>query len=141
MSAYLDTSALVPVFIVERQTAAMVAWLDTLDDDPVVADLVIAEFRSQIARRVRMAELDPAKADEINGTFDRWREEVSLPLENLPVDIRGAVHLVRIPFPKLLTPDAIHIATCRRLGHTLVTYDRRMIEAATREKVATYSPA
>lgn len=100
----------------------------------------MAEFRSQISRRVRKGELSPAQADQVNTGFDQWREDATAPLEHAPADIRAAARMVRIPFPKLLTPDAIHIATCRRLGFSLVTYDRRLIEAAEREGVQTVSP-
>ena len=141
MSFYLDTSALVPIFIREAQTDAMVSWISQMPEEVAVADLTVAEFRSQLSRRVRKGELTPAQTDGVGAEFDRWRQAAASPLENLPVDIRAAARLVRMPTPKLLTPDAIHLATCARLGITLVTYDLRLIEAGRREKVATLSPS
>lgn len=141
MSFYLDTSAVVPIFIRELQTDRMLAWIETTSAELIVSDLTVAEFRSQMSRRVRKDELQPAQADQVNAGFDQWREDAAAPLENVPADIRSAARMVRIAFPKLLTPDAIHIATCARLGLTLVTYDKRLTEAAKREGVATLSPA
>lgn len=140
MSLYIDTSAVVPIFIREQQTDRMIAWVEQASAELIVADLTVAEFRSQMSRRVRKGELPPAQADQVNTGFDRWREAATAPLEHAPADIRAAARMVRIPSPKLLTPDAVHIATCRRLGFTLVTYDRRLIEAAGREGVQTVSP-
>ncbi len=141
MSFYLDTSALVPIFIREAQTDAMVGWISQTRDQVAVADLTVAEFRSQLSRRVRKGELTIAQADALGIEFDQWRQATASPLENLPADLRAAARLVRIPTPKLLTPDAIHLATCARLGSTLVTYDLRLIETGRRERVATLSPS
>jgi predicted nucleic acid-binding protein len=55
--------------------------------------------------------------------------------------IKAAASSVRTPFPKLLMPDAIHLAICKRLDLTLVTLDKDMFTIAKREGVAAIYPA
>jgi predicted nucleic acid-binding protein len=93
-----------------------------------------------LSRHVRTGELAEDDAAKIRIQFDQWRDEVTQPVENLPVDIRAAARLVQKPFPKLLTPGATHLATCRRLGITLVTHDLGLLEIGRREGIATLSP-
>lgn len=140
MSLYLDASVLLPLVLPEAASARIDAWLRDARGDLIVSDLADAEFRAAISRRVRMDELREEKATQLHLLFDQWRDEAARPLETLSVDIRAAARLVRKPFPKLLTPDAVHIATCRRLGLTLVTHDRRLLEVGRREGVKVLSP-
>lgn len=130
MSLYLDASMLVPLHVEEPLSIELDRWFKSTPHRMVISDLAAAEFVSAISRQVRMDLLDPEQAAEIVDGFDRWRIQVSDPLENLPTDIRTAAALVRRAKPKLLVPDAVHLATCRRLGLTLVTHDHRMIEHA-----------
>ena len=140
MSLYLDASVLLPLLLPEAASERVHAWLTAAEGDLIVSDLVDAELRAAISRLVRMGQLGDHQAAELHLRFDEWRDEVTRPLENLPVDIRAAARLVRKPLPKLLTPDAVHVATCRRLDLTLVTHDRRLLEIARREGVGVLSP-
>lgn len=141
MSLYLDASILLPLVLNEATSVRIDAWLGEARDDLFVSDLADAEFRSAISRQVRMGLFDAAQAAEAHRQFDHWRDAATVPVENLPVDVRAAARLVRRPVPKLLAPDAIHLATCRRLGATLVTHDLRLIAAAGTEGLAVLSPA
>lgn len=140
MSLYLDASVLLPLSVPEAASGRVEVWLKSTKAELVVSDLAHSEFHAAISRRVRTDELAEHHAAQIRLQFDQWRDEVARSLENLPVDIRAAARLVQKPFPRLLTPDAIHIATCRRLGITLVTHDRRLLEIGRREGVTTLSP-
>jgi predicted nucleic acid-binding protein len=141
LSLYLDASVLVPLSLPEASSRLIEAWLKSAKAELIVSDLAHAEFHAALSRRVRTGELAEDDARKIRVEFDQWRDEAAQTVENLPVDIRAAARLVQNPFPKLLTPDAIHIATCRRLGVTLVSHDRRLLEVGSREGIATLNPA
>ena len=55
-------------------------------------------------------------------------------------DTETASRMVAEPFPKLLMPDAIHVAICKRLVLTLVTLDQDLLLIAVREGVTAISP-
>lgn len=132
MSLYLDTSVLVPLQIEEPKSEILHQWLAETTDPLCISDLAVAEFGSALSRYVRMDRLPADAAKQALANFDQWVDDLADRVENLPVDIRLASQLVRTPLPKLLTPDAIHIATCRRLGLTLVAHDTDMVDHATR---------
>ncbi len=95
-----------------------------------IGDLAVAEFGSAISRLVRMKQLTPEEAGDKLSDFDRWRFEVARPVEVIPSDVRVAGQFVRKPMPRLMTADAIHLATCQRLGLTLVAHDTDLIDIA-----------
>lgn len=140
MSLYLDASVLIPLFVTEPASERLEAWVRSVSEDLFVADLAAAEFRSGVSRRVRMKVFGDDLAASIHDAFDEWRDQATQSIENIPVDIRAAERFVRRPIPRLLTPDAIHLATCRRLALTLVTNDEVLTRIAEREQVATLSP-
>lgn len=135
MSLYLDTSVVVPLFVEEGASLVTQRWIEDRAEDVFIADLVVTEFHSVMSRLVRMGILSHDRAETNRTNFDLWRDVVAQPLENLPIDIRVAGTFVRVPQPKLLTADATHLATCRRLDLTLATYDIDLQSIATRESV------
>ena len=141
MSFYLDASVLVPLHVEESKSAVLQRWVANADEPLAISDLAAAEFASAISRLVRMTEVTAETAMHVVDDFDRWRSETADMVENQPVDIRAAARLVRQPDPKLLAPDAIHLATCRRMGLTLVTYDGDMAAVAKRLGIAIAVPA
>jgi uncharacterized protein len=140
LNFYLDTNAIIPLFIAEARTSAIGEWFENLRERPALSDLAHAEFGAAVARRVRMGELDDAGAAAIFAAFDLWAEQQVVRVATEPADIRTAAHLVRIPYPKLLSPDAVHIATCRRLGVILVSDDAALLDVAAREGVGAARP-
>lgn len=140
MSLYLDTSVLVPVHVRETTSDLVDQWLDRSGDTIVVSDLAAGEFASAISRLVRMDQATPELAAEILRDFDRWNDASTERVQNTPEDIRAAGRLVRVPHPKLAMPDAIHLATCRRTGHVLVTFDGDLTEIANRLGIGCVSP-
>ena len=141
MSLYLDTSVVVPLFVSEGGSDRVLRWIAEQTDPLMLSDLTVTEFHAVISRLVRQGVIDASHAEEIREQFDLWREAATEPLENLPADIRAAGQLVRSPLPKLLTADATHLATCRRLGMTLVTADLDLHSIAAREGVECGRPS
>ncbi|MGE5271169.1 MAG: type II toxin-antitoxin system VapC family toxin [Thiohalocapsa sp.] len=106
----------------------------------LVSDLAAAEFASAIARRVRTREitLDQARSDLSD--FDLWSLRSAQRVEVGASDVAAATAFLRRLDLTLLAPDAIHIAIVRRLGATLVTFDRNMASAGRALGVAVTTP-
>ena len=135
MSIYLDTSVVVPLFVEEFLSDRISDWMEQQTQGLIVADLTVTEFNAVISRLVRQGAFGTARAADTRQQFDLWRAAAAEPLENLPVDIRAAGRLVCTAQPRMLTADAIHLATCRRLGLTLATSDLALQQIAEREGV------
>lgn len=88
-----------------------------------------------------MGRLSEAGARCLIDAFNEWRGEECMMVEIQPVDIRDATKLVQKPQPKLLTPDAIHLAVSRRLGLTLVSFDNDLVAHARDLQIPVISPA
>jgi predicted nucleic acid-binding protein len=141
LSFYLDTSVLVPLYLVEETSAAIESWMTAQSGALLVSDLTAGEFGAAASRLVRMRRLTVPQAGKILAAFEDWCAVRADRVENLPADIRLAGQLVRQPTPRLLMPDAVHLATCRRLSATLVTLDRDLVQVGKREGVDTFVPA
>jgi predicted nucleic acid-binding protein len=129
--AYLDTSILVSILLEEASSARVIETLARRSDAAlVVSDLAAAEVSSAVSLRVRRGEDSAAVADARLESFDRWRDDLSRPVEVLPDDIRAADRIVRMFDLGLRPPDATHAAVARRLGAALFTLDRQLARAA-----------
>ena len=141
MSHYADTSVIVPLFINESTSKIAAKWFEISREKIVVSALAIGEFHAVLAKYVRMGAKNENESTEIASQFDLWRKNATIHAEHEGVDFETAAHLVRTPFPKLLMPDALHLATCKRLGLILVTFDKDLIIIAAREGVTAILPA
>lgn len=74
------------------------------------------------------------------GRFDAWAEQTGrlVPIDGS--DIQVATGYIRRLDLNLRAPDAINIAVAARIGATLVTFDKRMIECAGVLGVAAIEP-
>jgi uncharacterized protein len=140
LNGYADTSVIVPLFINEPASAAATQWFERNPAKLAVSPLAIGEFNSVFAKYVRKGAMDEIKAIEIVAQFTLWRRNLALSVEHQNVDFEVAANLVKTPFPRLLMPDALHLATCKRLNLTLVTLDKDLLTIAAREGVAAVSP-
>ena len=130
MSAYLDTSILLPTLIAEPMTEAVYGYLGADRKELLISDFAAAEVASALSRLVRMALLTEADASARLADFDAWRAAMSSPVDIGPSDARLAYIYVRRFDLGLRAPDALHLAIARRLDATLVTLDRRLATAA-----------
>lgn len=130
MSVYIDTSAIVPLFVLDPLNERADASLRRLGDELVVSDFAAAEFSCVIARRVRTGDLSADEAGMAFSHFDVWCTHYARRLELEAGDISSACALVRRFDLSLRTIDAIHIAMVRRTGSRLLTFDKVMARAA-----------
>ena len=140
MSFYLDTSVVVPLFVKEVHSAVANYWLQAEERALFFGKLVIGEFNSTLSRLVRQGEIAQSEAATVRSSARNWLETAATQIEHLDLDIEAAAAMVVAPFPKLLMPDAIHIATCKRLGLKFVTFDLDLVIIAAREGVTATSP-
>jgi predicted nucleic acid-binding protein len=129
LALYFDSSALVKLIFAEAESTALTAWMDGLACRHLISDLGRTETL-RIARRVDASRLPDARA--VLDSFElirlgRSTFELAWPLGD----------------PLARTLDALHLAVCSSFGpdlKTVVTYDRRMAEAARSLGLAVESP-
>lgn len=127
---YLDSSAILKLIVREPESAGLLAFLAREDEraSSALARVEVARAlgRMEAGRRVR------DRAAEV-------LERISLiRMDDLILEEAAAIEL-----SSLRTLDAIHLASALALGDELaamVTYDRRMAEAAIRCGLATAAP-
>lgn len=107
---YIDTSALVPAFIREPKSEAVLAWLETSGERLVVSEWAIAEFSSAAANKVRTGEIASAMAKRARARFlDFAQDHCSIAVPQR-AEFRRAAELAGDVKLKLRAGDALHLA-------------------------------
>lgn len=129
MAFYLDTSALVKLVAVERETPSLHAWAVEPGRVLVACDLA----RTELIRAVRRVRADLAvEARDVLDTLTLLKVTTSV------FEAAG-----RLDPDGLRTLDAVHLAAALALGDDLeavVTYDQRLAEACRLNGVAVLAP-
>lgn len=125
---YADASAVVKLFVPERESEALVNALDP-GDELVSSDLLKVEA-TRAANRL---------ADVIHGRPEPWLRRVTLLRISDEIRDRAAF----IGPPQLRSLDAIHLATMEQIRDALdglLSYDDRLIDAALGLGIPVLSP-
>lgn len=130
MSLYLDASVLLPVFVAEPASTTVQGFLQDCGSEILVSDFAAAEVASAISRLVRTHRMEMTDGQAVLEDFDAWRAAMTTGVDLQSADVRLAAAYVRRFELMLRTPDALHLAACRRLGTPLATLDRRLAWAA-----------
>ncbi len=107
---YVDTSALVPAFIREPASEAVVSWIETSGAGLLVSEWAITEFSSAAAIKVRTGELASALAKQARSRFLEFVQvhcAVAIPQR---AEFRRAADLAGDAGLKLRAGDALHLA-------------------------------
>lgn len=107
---YADTSALIPAFIREPKSDAVLAWIESSGERLIVSEWAIAEFSSAAAIKVRTGEAVPGIAKQARERFLAFVEEhcaIAVPQRS---EFRRAADLAGDPEMKLRAGDALHLA-------------------------------
>lgn len=129
MAFYLDTSALVKLVAAEAETPALQSWQAEQEADLVANDLARTELL-RVARRLTPAHVQVAR-------------EVLASLSLIRVGERTFEQAGLLDPPSLRSLDAVHLASAIDLGADLggiVTYDRRLADAAALNAVTVIAP-
>jgi predicted nucleic acid-binding protein len=143
---YLETSALVKLYIRERGTDTMIQLASNAADNRF-AVLVLShiEFRSAIRRRERDGDIDPRMASMILDQFHQHAEVRFFRQVVNDVVLEGAAEM--IDRYALRAYDAFQLAACLALKSTsgadvpsFVCSDHQLLEAARSELLLTLDP-
>lgn len=125
---YLDTSAAMKLMVDEAESNALARAIDDEAPDLVASLLIETELRRAAHRAPELSQL---------GVTDLLG---SISLYELPPSLFAEAGL--LPGVGLRSLDALHLAAAIRLGvDKVVTYDRRMAEAAHELGLAVEAPA
>ena len=129
---YVETSALVKLFVAEERSVELVAWLDELEDRGgavLVSDLSRTEtYRAVVRAKPELSRTVGPLLDDLAG---------------VRVSERDFTHARLLQPMSVRTLDALHLAVVlNHAGRTsgIVTYDRRIVEAAGTVGIRTISP-
>jgi len=127
---YLDTSALVKLVVAEGESQALKHFLGAHADDSL--------FSAALARTELIRAVAPSGAQAIADARDLLNRLDTVVLTRQLLDDAGTLLPLR-----LRSLDAIHLAAAQRAGDSLrvvITYDARMLSAATDLGISTASP-
>jgi predicted nucleic acid-binding protein len=140
LSCYLDASVVLPILVRESASAAVDAFMSTVQPELWVSDFAAAEVAAALSRMVRTGLLQATDGTARLSDFDVWRAAMTRPAEIHAADVRLADAYVRRFDLALRAPDALHLAIARRLDVALITLDHRMATAASELGVAVEMP-
>ena len=144
-SVYLDTSALVKLYIEEAGTARITALTaEHQDVQVIILDISLIESRSAVRRRQREGDIPSADADRVLRRMEDDAAAAFLLQPSTSAVMEEAARLIdRHP---LRAYDALQLAGCLVAGQdvpgplTFVCADSRLCEAASLEGVPTLNP-
>lgn len=144
-NVYLDTSALIKLYIEEEGTARVIALTEHIDSAQVIIlDVTLLESRSAVRRREREGDVSGVDANRILKQIEEDASSSFLLQPSTSVVMEEAARLIdRHP---LRTYDALQLAGCLVARHgvpgslTFVCADARLCEAAGLEGLTTLNP-
>ncbi len=107
---YADTSALVPAFIREPKSEAVLAWLEASGERLVVSEWAITEFASATSIKVRTGQIDGAIAKQAMTRFLDFAQKHCSIAAPQRAEFRRAAELAGDVELKLRAGDALHLA-------------------------------
>jgi predicted nucleic acid-binding protein len=128
--AYLDTSVVASLFIVDAHSKRASAWVRR-GGEIAFSDWTLAEFTSALATANRAGRVPSPMRTAAEEGVNRWVARRGAALAILSDDVRRARSLINSTSQALRTGDALHLAIALRLGCSLATFDNAMRRAAT----------
>jgi uncharacterized protein len=129
MTAYLDASALVSMFLTDAHTPAIDRWIKMTLHQLCTSQLGTVEFASALSIRLRRHDVTYADASKHLVSLDHWQRDNARTVKITSADFDHAEKLVRQFELKLRGPDALHVAVCARIGATMITFDAALANA------------
>ncbi|OGA96146.1 MAG: hypothetical protein A3G27_19665 [Betaproteobacteria bacterium RIFCSPLOWO2_12_FULL_66_14] len=128
---YVDTSALVPMFIREPKSEAVIEWLESSGEHLAISEWSLVEFASAAAIKVRTGQASASIAKQAAvrlHEFARKHCAVAVPGRE---EFRRAAELAADQALRLRAGDALHLAVAGSLGaQAILCLDDAMLESA-----------
>ncbi len=128
---YVDTSALVPVFIREPKSEAVIGWLESSGERLAISEWSLVEFASAAAIKVRTGHAAANLAKQAIARVQKFAQKhctVAVPGRE---EFRRAAELAGDDALKLRAGDALHLAIAASLSaQAILCLDNAMIESA-----------
>jgi len=128
---YVDTSALVPVFIREPKSEAVMAWLESSGERLAISEWSLVEFASAAAIKVRTGRVAASLVKQATARVREFAQKhctVAVPGRE---EFRRAAELAADGTFKLRAGDALHLAIAASLSaQGILCLDDAMIESA-----------
>jgi predicted nucleic acid-binding protein len=128
---YVDTSALVPVFIREPKSEAVIGWFESSGERLAISEWSLVEFASAAAIKVRTGQTAASLAKQAAARargFAQTHCRIAVPGRE---EFRRAAELAGDQNLKLRAGDALHLAIAGSLNvRGILCLDDAMIEGA-----------
>ena len=113
---YIDTSALVPIFIREPKTEAVLSWLEAAGERVAISEWSLVEFASAAATKVRTGEITATFSRQVGHRLQEFAQQNCILAMPGRDEFRRASELVLDSNLKLRAGDALHVAIAESLG-------------------------
>lgn len=128
---YVDTSALVPLFIREAKSEAVLTWLETSDERLTISEWTLVEFASAAAIKVRTGQIVANVAKQATLRVHEFAQKHCMVAVPGRAEFRRAVELVSDGALKLRAGDALHLAIAAgSSARAILCLDEAMMESA-----------
>lgn len=128
---YVDTSALVPVFIREAKSEAVIGWLESSGERLAISEWSLVEFASAAATKVRTGQVAPNLARQAAARVREFARKHCTVVVPGREQFRRAAELAADGALKLRAGDALHLAIAESLGaQGILCLDEAMIASA-----------
>lgn len=131
MSFYLDTSFAVAAFTAEEKTYLAQDWIGQhADQELYISDWTRTEFSSALSIKIRTEALSIANRAKVLADWHMFETGSLGHIGVISEDFLTATRFADRYDLSLRASDALHLAVAYRAGLSLVTFDKRMREAA-----------
>ncbi|MEO7742031.1 MAG: type II toxin-antitoxin system VapC family toxin [Usitatibacter sp.] len=128
---YVDTSALVPMFIREASSEAIVDWLESSAAPLAISNWSLVEFASALAMKSRMGHTPPTLAERAAARLRAFTLEHCTVVTPRAQEFRRAAELVFGAAMGLRAGDALHLAIAEAVdAREILCLDQEMCDAA-----------
>ncbi len=128
---YVDTSALVPLFIREPKSEAVMGWIEASGERLAISEWSLVEFASAAAIKVRTGHTSATMARQAISRVREFAQKNCAVVVPGREEFRRAAELAGDDTLKLRAGDALHLALAASLGAKgVLCLDNEMIAGA-----------
>ena len=131
MMIYIDTSALVPLFIREPKSEAVISWIESSGERLAISEWTLVEFASAATIKVRTGQTAANLAKQAMARVHTFAKKHCTVAVSEREEFRRAFALAGDDALKLRAGDALHLAIAASLStQGILCLDEAMMESA-----------